>query len=179
MKYKFLFLAITVVLLAGCGGKGVTFNNKIANIEQSIIPDAQKSMTKITDYIQAQEWDKLAKEAKKTEKEISDKLAELKDVEVPDMEGASAFKKAEVTYLTDLKKRFTCYRKIGEADNDQDRQTEGQNLSQLEQDTETARLDVQQTQKDFAKANKIKMKDEDKTTDDEDKTPKKKKTTDE
>ena len=178
MKYKFFFIAAAIVALSGCSSKAVNFNNKIANIESSLRPDAQNAQSNMDDYYKNQEWDKMAKAAKKIESELTDKISELKDLDAPDMEGASAFKKAEVNYLTEMKKMFTCYRKIGEADNDQDRQTEVENYKQITQDVSDAQQEVKRTQSTFAKSNDMKIKDQDNNTDD-DKTTKKKKSGDE
>lgn len=178
MKYKFFLLAIPVILLAGCAGKAVKFNNKMAEIESSARPDVESAQKKIQDYYKDQEWDKIVKEAKKMEAEMSDKISELKDLETPDAEGASAFKKAEVNFLTTTKAIFTSYRKIGEAENDQDRQTELTNLQQASQDYLDASQEVKKTQKKFAEANNVKLENQDKDTNDE-KPTKKKKTDDE
>lgn len=154
MRKYLLFTAFSLFILAGCNSKkAFNFSEEIVKKEQSLKPVIEKAQADVAAANASGDYAKIAAVGKDMEKQMDERITEIKGMSVSGMKKGEELKAAAVEYFEFMKSVYTTYKKYGEATTDEARETERAKVIELSNGKMDEVQKIQSVQKDFASAN--------------------------
>jgi hypothetical protein len=155
---KLLLLVPVILLICSCKSKtALNFSEKIVEKEESLKDDIKNTESKVRNFVSAGKFDSMAVVSAKMEGLVNEKLNEIKSMEAPDLKFAGDFKRHAVEYFVYLKAIYTGYVKYANAETDELKQKEYENIQKMLSQKNTILGAMQDSQRKFAEANGFKL----------------------
>ncbi len=154
MQIKCFFIALIVLVLGGCkSGPAFDYNQKLVKIENSLLPEVEKASAKISAYIENGNFDSMAVVSQNMVGIMDQKINEVRKLPAPDAKQAENFKKGYINYFEYMRSIYVSYKNFAVDQTEEARQK----MISVENKRNLVIAELQEVQRQYAKANGFKM----------------------
>ena len=154
-----MFLPIfAMFFLVSCkSNNAFKYSEDFVASEKKLIPNIGLTETNVAGYIAREHYDSVAIAAKKMEIQIDSLIVNMKSKPAPEAQLGEKFKVDVINYFVFFKSVYTSYINFGKAASADERAQELVKLQQIVSNKEVVVNAVQQSQREFAKANGFRL----------------------
>lgn len=158
MKKKLFFPFFAMLFLISCkSNNAFEYSEDFVTSEKKLIPNVGLTENNVAGYIAREHYDSVAIAAKKMEIQIDSLIVSMKAKPAPEAQLGEKFKVDVINYFVFFKSVYTSYINFGKAANADERAQELLKMQQLVSSKDEVINAVQQSQREFAKANGFKL----------------------
>jgi len=149
---------VFIVSLVACKSRQAReFNDEIVHKYASLLPEVNAAEGKIMQYINNGNYDSVVVVAEKMEQLADDKIIEVQNLSLPDVNGAATFRNSFVTFFEYIKSIYSNYKSYGQANPGKDREAASKIVLAILRNKDTVVNSMQKIQKAFAESNGFKI----------------------
>lgn len=158
MLKKIFFIAALAIIFTACKQKNAfNYSQEIVKKETALLPSIEKTEENVAQWIEKNNYDSVVQASNRMVEKIQNVIDEIKKAPAPDAVGGDAFKAASLRYFEYMKNIYVSYANFGKAKSDDERTKSLSDMMAVVEKKQSVIDDMQNSQKQFAKANGFKI----------------------